>query len=186
MRNWPAKSVAPIAISGGHVSAGRGRTRAGTAAIRNRSAVSSGGEKLSSPTFVATNARPQIRTTSSASATWETLRARPGLAQDGAAVVAGIDDAGAGGQRRQILSDLPAERLERVDVGALALGEHGPGRRLVGRRDDHGADEVVVGDALEEVERHSGLRSGRLRASADHSRVALRLNSIAFSHSSSE
>jgi len=49
---------------------------AGTAAIRNRSAVSCGGEKLSSPIFVATNARPQMTTTSSASATWARLRAR--------------------------------------------------------------------------------------------------------------
>jgi hypothetical protein len=39
------------------------------AAIRKRSAVSAGGEKLSSARAVATNARPQMTTTSSASAT---------------------------------------------------------------------------------------------------------------------
>ena len=75
-RNWPAKSVAPIAIRLGQASAGRGSISAGTAAIKNRSAVSCGGEKLSSASFVATNARPQMTTTSSASATWGRLRAR--------------------------------------------------------------------------------------------------------------
>src|SRR5215510_7101464 len=108
------------------------------------------------------------------------------LAQDGAAVVAGIDDAGPRGKGRQLLRDLPAQRLQRLDVRALARGEQGPGGSLVGRGHDHRPDEVVIADALEEVEGHSGLRSGRLRANADHSSVALRLNSIALSHSSSE
>src|SRR5262245_36113186 len=122
--------------------------------------------------------------TSSASATWEKLRAR--LAQNGAPVMTRIDDAGARGHRRQVLRDLPAERLQRLDLGALARGEHRPGRGLVVGGDDDRPDEVVVADALEEVEDHSGLRSGRFSASADHSSVALRLNSIAFCHSSSE
>src|SRR2546430_16988139 len=99
----------------GHESAGRGSTRAGTAAIRNRNAVSWGGEKLSSPIFVATNARPQMTTTSSASETCERLRA-PALAQDGAAIVAGGGEAGARGQGRPSLGGLPARRLERRDV----------------------------------------------------------------------
>src|SRR5262245_57972193 len=120
-----------------------------------------------------------MTTTSRASATWERLRAR--LAQDGAAVVTGIDDPGARGQRCQVLRDLPSERLQRVDIGALACGQHRPGGGLVRSRHDHGPDEVVVADALEEVEDHSGFKSGRFSASADHSSVALRLNSMAFS-----
>src|SRR5262245_6262141 len=183
-RNWPAKSVAPIAIRRDHATGGRGSTSAGTAAIAKRSAVSAGGEKLSSARPVATNASPQMTATSSASATGSGFRAT--LAQDGAPVVARVDDAGARGYRREVLRDLPAERLQRFDVAALAGGQDGPGCRLVGRGHDHRSDEVVVGDALEEVERHSGFRSGRLRASADHSSVARRLISIAFSHSSSE
>ena len=68
-RNWPAKRVAPIAMSRGQPTEGRGSASAGTAAIRNRNAVRVGGEKLSSASRVATNARPQMMTTSSASAT---------------------------------------------------------------------------------------------------------------------
>src|SRR2546426_7652479 len=185
-RNWPAKSVAPIATRADHESGGRGRNRAGTAAIRNLSAVSWGGEKMSSPILVATKASPQMTVTSSARTTWRGFRARYALAEDGAAVVARVDDRRPRGDGGQVLGDLPAERLQRLDVGALASRQETPCRRLVGRGHDDGPDEVVVGDAFEEVERHSGLRSGRLRASADHSSVALRLNSIAFSHSSSE
>src|SRR2546425_2167870 len=86
-RNWPAKSVAPIATRADHESGGRGRNRAGTAAIRNLSAVSWGGEKLSSPILVATKASPQMTVTSSARTTWRGFRARYALAEDGAAGV---------------------------------------------------------------------------------------------------
>src|SRR5882672_5199092 len=169
-----------------HASGGRGSTTTGTAALRKRSAVSWAGEKLSSPSLVATKANPQMMTTSSARTTWMGLRARSALAQDGAAVVARIDDRGPRGHGGQVLGDLPAERLQRFDVGPLASGEETPRGGLVGRRHDDGPDEVVVGNALEEVEGHCGLRSGRLSASADHSSVAFFLNSMAFSHSSSE
>src|SRR2546428_9397817 len=91
-RNWPAKSVAPIATRADHESGGRGRNRAGTAAIRNLSAVSWGGEKLSSPILVATKASPQMTVTSSARTTWRGFRARYALAEDGAAVVAPVDE----------------------------------------------------------------------------------------------
>src|SRR5262249_27836785 len=64
---------------------GRGSQSAGVAAIRNLSAVSSGGEKLSSATRLATNAKPQMTATSTARAAsaglmrWEdTPRARHG------------------------------------------------------------------------------------------------------------
>src|SRR5262249_32998764 len=64
---------------------GRGSQSAGVAAIRNLNAVSSGGEKLSSATRLATNAKPQMTATSTASAMsaglmrWEyTPRARHG------------------------------------------------------------------------------------------------------------
>jgi hypothetical protein len=68
-RNWPVKSVSPTAISFGHGSRGRGRTSAGTAAIRKRRAVSWGGEKLSRAIRVATKPSPQMTTTRSVRAT---------------------------------------------------------------------------------------------------------------------
>jgi hypothetical protein len=71
--------------------------------------------------------------------------------------VARIDDRRPRGHRGEILGDLPAERLQRLDVGFLAPGQETPGGRLVGRGNDDGADEVVVGDPLEEVERHAAL-----------------------------
>src|SRR5882762_5629729 len=169
-----------------HGSGGRGSARAGRAAIANRSAVSWAGEKLSRPSLVATKANPQMRATSSARTTWTGLRARSALAQDGAAVMARVDDRRSRGQGGEVLSDLPAERLQRLDVGPLAAGQQAPRLVFIRRRHDDGPDEVVVGDTLEEVEGHLGLRSGRFSASADHSSVAFFLNSIAFSHSSSE
>src|SRR5215472_16847944 len=48
------------------------------------------------------------------------------------AVVAGVHDGGARRDRREVLSDLPAERLERRPRAALARGEEPP--RLILRR----------------------------------------------------
>src|SRR5262249_21940433 len=67
-RNCPVKSVRPIVTSAAQDTGGRGRNAMGSAAITNRSAVSCGGEKLSSATRVATNATPQMTVTSRASA----------------------------------------------------------------------------------------------------------------------
>src|SRR5262249_28702416 len=100
-------------------------------------------------------------------------------------VGAGVHDGGGRRERREVLSDLPAERLERRPRAALARGEEPPRLILRRRGHDDGTDEVVVRDALEEVERHGSLRSGRLRAAAAQSLHALRLKSIARCHSSS-
>src|SRR5438034_10141409 len=62
-RNCPAKRVSPIAPRSGQETAGRARNRAGSEAMRNRSAASSGGEKDASPILVAMKATPQITTT---------------------------------------------------------------------------------------------------------------------------
>src|SRR2546425_10200997 len=131
-RNWPAKSGAPVATRADQESGGRGRNRAGTAAIRNLSAVSWGGEKLSSPILVATKASPQMTATSSARATWEGFRARPALTEDGAAVVARVDDRRPRGGGGQGPGGLPAERLPRPDGGGLASRPGTPWRRPVG------------------------------------------------------
>src|SRR5690242_1139925 len=100
------------------------------------------------------------------------------------AVVAGIHDRRARGDRGEILRDLPAERLERGPRAALTRREQPPGVVFRRRGDDDGADEVVLGDALEEVEGHGSLRSGRFSAAAAQSLHALRLKSIARCHSS--
>src|SRR5437773_7824319 len=107
------------------------------------------------------------------------------LFENRATVVTRIDDDGARRDGAEILRDLPAQRFERPTLVALARGEQRPRLVLRRRGDDHGTDEVVLRDPLEEVERHGSLRSGRLSASADHSAQAFRLNSIARSHSSS-
>src|ERR1700730_11700392 len=62
-RNCPAKRVSPIAPSRGQETGGRARDRAGSEAMRNRSAASWGGEKDASPILVAMKATPQITTT---------------------------------------------------------------------------------------------------------------------------
>jgi hypothetical protein len=67
-RNCPAKSVRPMTTSAGHAIGGRGTIAAGSPAIRNRNAVSCGGEKLSRPIRVAMKATPQMTATSTASA----------------------------------------------------------------------------------------------------------------------
>jgi len=65
-RNCPANRVSPISTSDTHGNLGRGTMRMGRLAIKNRSAVSCGAEKLSKPNFVATKARPQIMEVSAA------------------------------------------------------------------------------------------------------------------------
>src|SRR2546425_7755543 len=128
-RNWPAKSVAPSATRVDHESGGRGRNRAGTAAIRNLSAVSWGGEKLSSPILVATKASPQMTVTSSATTTWRGFRARYALAEDGAAVTARVDDRRPPGGGGPGLGGLPAERLPGPRGGAASAPQETPVRR---------------------------------------------------------
>jgi len=65
IRNWPAKRVRPSGTRARHAR-GRAHQIAGVAAIRNLSVVSWGGEKLSRPTRVTTNANPQMTATSTA------------------------------------------------------------------------------------------------------------------------
>jgi hypothetical protein len=72
------KSVSPIASSADSRIGGRGRNAAGTAAITKRSAVSCGGEKVSSPIRVATKAAPQTTATSTARATSRGFNRRGG------------------------------------------------------------------------------------------------------------
>src|SRR5439155_1087105 len=74
-RNCPVKSVRPTATSARHGTGGRVRTTAGTAATRNRAAASCGADSASRPSFVATNARPQMTATSSARPTSRGLSA---------------------------------------------------------------------------------------------------------------
>src|SRR6266851_1921595 len=62
-RNCPAKRLSPIAPRSGQETGGRARNRAGSEAMRNRRAASSGGEKDASPILVAMKATPQITTT---------------------------------------------------------------------------------------------------------------------------
>src|SRR2546425_10350930 len=127
-RNWPAKSVAPSATRVDHESGGRGRNRAGTAAIRNLSAVSWGGEKLSSPILVATKASPQMTVTSSARTTWRGFRARYALAEDGAAVVARVDDHRPRGGGRPGLGGAPRRGLYGPHRRAAAAPPEDPSR----------------------------------------------------------
>src|SRR5207249_9493762 len=64
-----------------------------------------------------------------------------GSAQDGAAIVARVDDCRPRGHRGEVLSDLPAERLQRIDVGSLAAGKEAPRGRLVRRGYDERSEE---------------------------------------------
>jgi len=67
-RNCPVKSASPIATSAGHAIGGRATNATGIPAIRNRNAVSCGGEKLSRPIRVVMKPNPQMTATRTARA----------------------------------------------------------------------------------------------------------------------